>query len=215
MARPAIPASAISLSMLPDPASAAGAAAVAAVSGSVGSVYEMGFTAGVATVHVGGTDNAPTVFASPRPAAMLGGGMVPGGRFRSVAGNGSTGAGPTSGQACSPFHPLTMSSVCKPVPAPMMSKGRATTPRVPNGMSAAKVAMAAGASRKMLIRLLNVLSGSLACAGAAAADVAALVSALGTAENACWTVLCTLPAEVPVDWLTAAAWLADPPGLVF
>src|SRR5271165_34671 len=176
----------------------------------------MGRTAGVATAHVGGTDNAPIVLASPRPAARLGGGIVPGGRFRSRAGNASTGADPVSGQGFSPFQPLTMSSVCKPVPAPMMSRGRAVTPITPNGMSARKVAMDAGASRKMLIRLLNVLSGSV-CAGAAA-DVAALVSALGTDENACWieeTVLCTLPAEVPAAWLAAAAWAVDPPGLVF
>ena len=68
MARPAMPASAISLSALPEPTSAGPAAALAAVSVSVGSVYAMGFTAGVATVHVGGTDNAPTVLASPSPA---------------------------------------------------------------------------------------------------------------------------------------------------
>ena len=72
MARPAIPASAISLSVLPEPASVAGpAVATAVVSGSAGRAYEMGRTAGVATAHVGGTDNAPTVLASPRPAATL------------------------------------------------------------------------------------------------------------------------------------------------
>ena len=54
-----------------------------------------------------------------------------------------------------------------------------------------------GASRKILIRSLNVPNGSPACADVAA-DVAALCSALGTAENACWIVLCTLPAAVPV-----------------
>ena len=62
----------------------------------------MGFTAGVATAHVGGTDNAPTVLASPRPAATLGAGTVPGGRLSSGAGNGCTGAGPSSGQALFP-----------------------------------------------------------------------------------------------------------------
>ena len=122
--------------------------------------------------------------------------------MRSRAGNASTGAGPVAGQARTPFQPLTISSVCKPVPAPMTSKGSAVTPMTPKGMSARKVAMLAGASRKILIRLLNVLSGSLACADVAAADVPVerLCNALGTADNACWieeTVLCTLPAEVP------------------
>ena len=103
MARPAMPASAISLSVLPEPASAAGAAvAPTAVSGSAGNVYEMGFTAGVATVHVGGTDKAPIVLASPNPAERLGGGSVPARRLSRGAGNGFTGAGPVSGQALFP-----------------------------------------------------------------------------------------------------------------
>ena len=76
----------------------------------------MGFTAGVATAHVGGTDNAPIVLASPKPAERLGGGTVPARRLSSGAGNGFTGAGPVSGQLCSPFQPLTMSSVWTPVP---------------------------------------------------------------------------------------------------
>ena len=57
-----------------------------------------------------------------------------------------------------------------------------------------------------------MLSGSVA-AGAAAAE--APCSALGTAEKACWIVLCALPAAVPVAWLTAADCPAVPPGLVF
>jgi hypothetical protein len=73
----------------------------------------------------------------------------------------------------------------------------------------------AGTSRKSVIRLLNVLGG--VSTGAAGAAVARFCRALGTAEKACWadaTALCTLPAEVPVTWLTAAAWPASPPGLV-
>ena len=140
------------------------------------------------------------------------GGIVPYGHVEEARRERSTGADPTSGQACCPSQPLTISSVCKPVPAPMMSRGRATTPITPNGMSAAKVAMDDGASRKILIRSLNVPSGSPACA-VVAADAAALCSALGTAENACWTVLCTLPAAVPVAWLTAAAWPVEPAGI--
>src|SRR5690242_2898331 len=176
----------------------------------------MGFTAGVATVHVGGTDIAPTVFASPRLAATLGDGTVPGGKFSSGAGNGLTGAGPSPGQLCSPFQPLTIRSVCVPVKAPTMSNGRATTPRLPSGMSALNVATAAGASRKIAIKSLSVVSGS-ACAGAAA-PVARLCSALGTDDRACWIdeiVLCALPAELPAAWLAAAAWLAGAAGSVF
>ena len=67
----------------------------------------------------------------------------------------------------------------------MMSNGSATTPITPNGMSAAKVAMADGASRKMLIRSLNVPSGSLAAVVAAGAAVERLCRALGTPEKAC------------------------------
>src|SRR3984885_1151495 len=176
----------------------------------------MGRTAGVDTAHVGGTDNAPIVLASPRPAdsAVPADGPI-GPVIR--AGNAVGGCSPVPGQASSPSQPLTILSVCKPVPAPMMSRGRATTPITPNGMSAAKVAMDAGAARKMLIRSLNVPSGSPACAVVAAADVPVerLCSALGTDENACWIVPCTLPAAVPVAWLAAADCAAVPLGLVF
>ena len=127
-------------------------------------------------VQVGGTDNPPTVFASARPAATLGlgVGMAPCGKFSSGAGNGLTGAGPSPGQVCSPFHPLTILSVWVPVNAPTTSKGRATTPRLPSGMSAANVAKPAGKSTKMEIRLAIVLSGSEAAGAAAAAPCSAL-----------------------------------------
>src|SRR6202020_3652130 len=133
----------------------------------------MGRTAGVETAHVGGTDNAPTVLASPRPAdsAVAAGGPI-GPVIR--AGNAVGGCSPVPGQGSSPSQPLTILSVCKPVPAPMMSRGRATTPTPPNGMTAAKVAMADGASRKMLIRSLNVPSGSLAAVVTPGAAVAGL-----------------------------------------
>src|ERR1700722_5546462 len=176
----------------------------------------MGRTAGVETAHVGGTDNAPTVLASPRPAdsAVAADGPI-GPATR--AGDAGGGCPPVPGQGSSPSQPLTILSVFKPVPAPMMSRGRATPPTTPNGMSAAKVAMAAGASRKMLIRSLSVPSGSPACAvvAAASAAVARLCNELGTAENACWIVLCALPAAVPVAWLTAVAWPVEAAGLVF
>src|SRR5271155_5350077 len=96
-----------------------------------------------------------------------------------------------------------------------MSNGRDTIPRVPSGTETKMPARSAGRSKKIEIRSLIRSSTSN---GVNWADVAALVNALGIAENACWieeTVLCTLPAEVPVAWLTAAAWPADPPGLVF
>src|ERR1700722_1080487 len=176
----------------------------------------MGRTAGVETAHVGGTDNAPTVLASPRPADSP---VAADGPIGPVirAGNAVGGCSPVPGQGSSPSQPLTILSVCKPVPAPMTSRGRATTPMTPNGMSAKKVAMDAGASRKMVIRSLNVPSASPACADVAAAGVAVakLCSALGTEENACWIVLCALPAAVPVAWLTAAAWPVEAAGLVF
>ena len=68
-----------------------------------------------------------------------------------------------------------------------------------------RVTRSVGALRKTVIRLLRV-SSELLWAGADAAD------------NACGTVdmvLCTLPAAVPLAWLTAAAWLVVPPGSVF
>ena len=77
-----------------------------------------------------------------------------------------------------------------------MSRGREITEIAPAGMSTAKVARSAGRSRKMEIRSLIVSSEVVEVAAGAA--VAALCSAFGTAENACWTVLCTLPAAVPV-----------------
>src|ERR1700747_2802103 len=84
--------------------------------------------------------------------------------------------------------------------------GRPTGPdRASIGMSAKRVTRSAGALRKTLIRLLRVLSGSV-WAGAAAAD-----NACGTADMG----PCALPAEVLAAWLTAAAWLAVPPGSVF
>src|ERR1700759_2099877 len=69
----------------------------------------------------------------------------------------------------------------------------------------------------MEIRSLNVPSGSPACADVAAARAAGarLCSALGTEENAFWVVVCALPAARPVACLAAAAWLAEPAGLVF
>src|SRR3984885_2848129 len=168
------------------------------------------------TAQVGGTNNAPTVLASPRPADSA---VAVGGPIGPVirAGNAVGGCSPVPGQGSCPSQPLTILSVCKPVPAPMMSRGKATTPITPNGMSAAKVAMAAGASRKILIRSLNVPNGSPACADVAAAGaaVARLCSALGTEENACWIVLCALPSAVPVACVTAAVWPVEAAGLVF
>ena len=73
-------------------------------------------------------------------------------------------------------------------------------------MIAKRVTRSVGALRKTLIRSLSVSSGSPLWAGAAAAD------------NACETpemALCALPAALPLAWLTAAAWLAVPPGSVF
>src|ERR1700760_4816012 len=112
MALPAMPASATSLSVLLELDSAA---AVAAPGGNVGRVIAIGRTAGVAMVQPGGTDSAPTLFASPRPAnGLFVDGMLPTFRFSSGAGNGLTGAGPSPGHCCSPFHPLTILSVCVP-----------------------------------------------------------------------------------------------------
>src|SRR5271163_427225 len=94
-----------------------------------------------------------------------------------------------------------------------MSKGRDTIPSVPSGTETKMPARSAGKSRKIEIRSLSTSRMSrrevLDAAGAAA-----VVSALGTAERACWIVLCALPAAVPVAWLVAAAWPAAPPGLV-
>src|SRR5271156_6189432 len=92
-----------------------------------------------------------------------------------------------------------------------MSNGRDTIPRVPSGTETKMPARSAGRSRKMEIRSLIRSSVSN---GVDWADVAALVSALGTAANACWIVLCAWPAAVPVARLAAAAWLAEPAGLV-
>src|ERR1700733_5920006 len=84
--------------------------------------------------------------------------------------------------------------------------GKSTGPdRASIGRIPKRVTRSVGALRKTLIRLLRVLSGSV-WAGAAAPD------------NACGTVdmvPCTLPAAVPLAWLTAAAWLGVPPGSVF
>src|ERR1700733_8841909 len=84
--------------------------------------------------------------------------------------------------------------------------GRSTGPdRASIGMTPKRIARSDGPLRKTVIRLLRVPSGSV-WAGAAAPD------------NACDTpdmVPCTLPAAVPLAWLTAAAWLGVPPGSVF
>src|SRR5271155_2402800 len=92
-----------------------------------------------------------------------------------------------------------------------MSNGRDTIPSVPSGTETKMPARSAGRSRKIEIRSLIRSSVSN---GVDWADVAALVSALGTAENACWIVLCALPAAVPVACVTAADCPAVPPGLV-
>src|ERR1700723_3224530 len=85
--------------------------------------------------------------------------------------------------------------------------GRSTGPdRASIGMSAKRVAKSDGAPRKTLIRLLSVSSASPLWAGAVAPE---------TACEAADMALCALPAEVPVAWLTAAAWLADAAGSVF
>ena len=156
----------------------------------------------MAIVHVGGTDSAPTVFASPRPADMAGAGADGTIGPVIIAGNSVGGTVPVPGQGSTPAQPLTISSVWKPVRAPATSKGRDTAANGASGVSIASVARALGASRKTVIRLLNVLSGLGGSAAAAGAAVARLCSALGTAEKACWadeTVFCTLPAEVLVD----------------
>ena len=116
--------------VLPEPASNVSAVATAGialtpVSGSAGNVTATGRTAGVAIVHVGGTDNAPTVFASPRPADMAGAsaGAVAAGAIGPVmiAGNSVGGTVPVPGQGSTTAQPLTMSSVWNPVRAPTMS----------------------------------------------------------------------------------------------
>src|ERR1700722_1867642 len=85
--------------------------------------------------------------------------------------------------------------------------GRSTGPaRASAGMIPKRVTRSVGALRNTVIRLLSVSSASPLWAGAAAAD-----NACGTPV----TVLCALPAEVPVAWLTAAAWPADAAGSVF
>src|ERR1700733_14853828 len=85
--------------------------------------------------------------------------------------------------------------------------GRSTGPdRASIGMTPKRVARSDGALRKTLIRLLSVSSASPLWAGAVAPE---------TACEAADIVPCALPAEVPVAWLTAAAWLAVPPGSVF
>ena len=79
----------------------AGSAEAVGVAGSAGSVYAMGLTAGVATVHVGGTDNAPTVLASPTPADT----DAP--RFMVIVGCGGAKGAPKSSQVGTPFNSLT------------------------------------------------------------------------------------------------------------
>lgn len=81
------------------PSSAASAAAAVLV---VGNASATGRTAGVATVHVGGTDKAPTLFASPRPADTddAGAAAASGPGFVMIAGNSVGGADPVPGQGC-------------------------------------------------------------------------------------------------------------------
>src|SRR5947208_1070377 len=87
------------------------------------------------------------------------------------------------------------------------------------GMTAPKSAKSDGNETKIVTRLPNVVNGSVAAGPAAAASEAARpCNAWGTAEKACCIVdmaLCTSPADVPVAWLTAAAWLAVDAGSVF
>src|ERR1700728_3805683 len=85
--------------------------------------------------------------------------------------------------------------------------GRSPGPdRASIGMTPKRVARSDGALRKTLIRLLSVSSASPLWAGAVAPE---------TACEADDMALCALPAEVPVAWLTAVAWLADAAGSVF
>src|SRR5271169_4455039 len=94
-----------------------------------------------------------------------------------------------------------------------MSKGSDTIPSVPSGTETKMLARSAGRSKKMEIK--SAIRSRVSRKDVLdAAGAAALVSALGTAESACWIVLCALPAAVPVAWLTAADCPALPPGLV-
>ena len=80
MACPAIPPIPIWLNVFAAPASAAGALPrrSASVSGDVIATERI---SGAATVQFDGTDSPPIVFASPRPADIVGAGTPPGGRL--------------------------------------------------------------------------------------------------------------------------------------
>ena len=215
MARPAMPASAISLNVLPEaPDIDSPATALAAESGSTGNVIAMGEL----RAWRWSRSVVPTIRprCSPRPGRRRRwlrrrqGAWV---QIQQRRRERLDGRGPFTGQACSAFQPLTILSVWVPVTAPMTSKGRATTLRLPNGMSAANVARPGwqvDENRDQVADRAQWVGGG---AGVAAGE--APCNAFGTAEKACWIVLCALPAAVPVAWLAAAAWLAEPAGLVF
>src|SRR2546425_11937120 len=111
MARPAIPASPIWPNVLPGPTSAAAATAEVGP-GSIGDASATGRTAGDVTVQLGGTDNAPTVLAWPRPAVTVGADHPVGLMFVIVAGKSVGGTAAVPGQGSTPAQPLTKSSVC-------------------------------------------------------------------------------------------------------
>jgi hypothetical protein len=75
-----------------------------------GSASATGRTAGVAAVHVGGTDSAPTAFASPNPAYTVVDVAL---AVPAAIGIAAVGKPPNAAQA------LTMSSVWKPVDTPL------------------------------------------------------------------------------------------------
>ena len=87
-----------------------------------------------------------------------------------------------------------------------MAMGRSTGPAtIASGVSAPRVATLDGPLTKIVMRSLNVVSGSDEAAGAA---VARLCNASGTAEDVCATpdtIPWASPAGALTAWLTAAA----------
>ena len=200
MARPAIPANAISLSVLPEPDSAA--AAAGAPGGSAGSVTAIGRTAGVATVQLGGTDNAPDGVRLGQTGREL--------RCRQAAR-----AQIQQGRR-EWLHrrgPLARPGLF-PIPAADdlvgVGTGQGADDVEGKGDDPEAAQWDVGCERRQTGRQVDEDRDQVAdraqwvAGGESRRPAAALCSALGIAEKACWMVLCALPAAVPVAWLAAA-----------